>query len=69
MSSSKRWRRLRILLDRLSAEVVYPYDNLDDDERGTWLVECLDADEVLNPRQNYSGNDGVDSVQRGLDSF
>jgi len=37
MSSSKRWRRLRILLDRLSAEVVYPYDNLDDDERGTWL--------------------------------
>jgi hypothetical protein len=62
-------RSLRVVLERLSADVTFPYDDLDGRERGTWLVECLDAGEVLHPGNNYSGKDGVDAGQRGLDSF
>lgn len=62
-------RSLRVVLERMSGEVVFPFDELEADERGPWLVECLDAGEVASPGQSYSGNDGVDAEQRGLDSF
>jgi hypothetical protein len=62
-------RSLRVVLERLSADVVFPYDDLEDAERGTWLVECLDEGEVLHPGNNYSRNEGVDADQRGLNSF
>lgn len=62
-------RSLRVVLDRLSADVVFPYDDLDAGERGAWLIECMEKDELLPTGRHYSGNEGVDEDQRGLDSF
>lgn len=61
-------RSVRTMLDRLSEDVRYPFDALDD-QRGPWLTACLDDGEVLPPTRNYSGNRGVESGQRDLDSF
>jgi hypothetical protein len=52
-------RSLRVVFERLSADVVFPYDDLEEAECGTWLVECLDEGEMLHPGNNYSRNKGL----------
>ncbi len=62
-------RSLRVVLKRLTDEVVFPFDDLDPDERGGWLVQCLNDGEIKNPTRKYAADSGAKQDQRDLDSF
>lgn len=62
-------RSLRVVLERLADEVVFPFDHLDPDRRGGWLVACLDDGEIKNPKNRYAVDTATDPDQRDLGSF
>jgi len=62
-------RSLRVVLKRLADDVIFLFDDLDPEERGGWLVECLDDDEIKNPTRKYAADPGAKQNQRDLDSF
>jgi hypothetical protein len=62
-------RSLRVVLERLADEVIFPFDHLDLDRRGGWFVACLEDGEIKNPKKKYGVDRGANSEQRGFDSF
>jgi hypothetical protein len=47
-------RSLRVLLERLADQVSFPFDHVDTDRRGGWLVACLVDGEIKNPKKKFN---------------
>jgi hypothetical protein len=62
-------RSLRVVLERLADQVIFPFDHIDADRRGGWLVACLEDGEIKNPKKKFSVDRGSDPEQRDLSSL
>jgi len=60
-------RSLRVVLERLADLVIFPFDHVD--QRGGWLVACLEDGEIKSPKKKYGVDRGSDPEQRDLSSF